>query len=203
MAARANPKKKKAAAAKGRVPSRGTVAKLPKPTKRKKGRRGDNSGDHSVPDEIYERHLAKIDTTSKAMEKAKEAFDQAKGVHQSAYKAAKGDGCDIDAIRLARKLDKQDAGVTQVTYANVSRVLNLIGSPLGSEQMDLFGAIAPAKPAEEAPGIRGLKAGEAGLGRDANPYDPGSQAYQAYDEQWLAGQKRIVDRMGNGSESVN
>lgn len=198
MANRASAKSKKART--GKVVSRGRVAVLPKQSKAAKGKGkkrgiGDNSGS-GVPDEIYERHIAKIDSTSKAMNKAKEAFDQAKGMHQSAYKAAKGDGVDIDAVRLARKLDKQDAGVTQILYANTARVLNLMGSPLGEEQMDLFGAINP-KPPEEAPGVRGLKAGEAGVDRTANPYKPGSSEYQAYDDQWLVGQSRIAERMGS------
>ena len=86
---------KKTAKSRGVVKSRGTVAVLPKRKAKRRGR-GDNSGDHSVPDEVYERHLAKIDSTAKAMERAKAEYDQAKGVHQSAFKAAKGDGCDID-----------------------------------------------------------------------------------------------------------
>lgn len=191
--AKARPKAK---AAKGKVKGKGAIAVLPKQSKAKSGKKrriGDNSGS-GVPDEIYERHLAKIASTAKAMETAKEAFDQAKGVHQSAYKAAKGDGCDIDSIRLARRLDKQDAGVTQILYANTARVLNLMGSPLGEEQMDLFGAINP-KPAEEAPGVRGLKAGEAGRPRTENPFAAGSTEYQAYDDQWLEGQKRIASRI--------
>lgn len=199
MASRANPKKK-AAAAKGKVTSRGTVAKLPKQTKRKKGRRGDNSGDHSVPDEVYERHLAKIDTTSKAMEKAKEAFDQAKGVHQSTYKAAKGDGCDVDAIREARRLDKQDVGVTQTTYANISRVLNLMGSTLGSGQMDLFGAIArPDKKGDDnTPGkdafLQGEQAGKEAVDAGSNPFTPGSLKFGQWAEGWAKGQKTNTDK---------
>lgn len=196
MAARASGKKKivkKKLPMKGdsRQASRGRVAKTSK-----KRRRGDNSGDHSVPDEIYERHIAKIDTTAKAMEKAKEAFDQAKGVHQSAYKAAKGDGCDIDAIRLARKLDKQDAGVTQITYANVSRVLNLMGSPLGSDQLDLFGAIAgPAVVAKVDPMAQGLRAGRDGENRSNNPFSPGSDDFKTWDDYWITGQSEIVAKM--------
>lgn len=195
MATRASGKKK----TKGKIPmkgdprkgSRGKVAKVAK----KRGR-GDNSGDHAVPDEVYERHLSKIDSTAKAMEKAKEAYDQAKGVHQSAYKAAKNDGCDIDAIRLARKLDKQDAGVTQVTYANVSRVLNIMGSPLGSQQLDLFGSIAqPEVQAKVDPGAQGLNAGRNGENRGNNPFNPGTPEFEQWDGSWIKGQAEIVKTM--------
>lgn len=194
MASRANPKKK-AAAAKGKVPSRGRVATLPKKTKAKKRRRGDNSGDHSVPDEVYERHLAKINSTEKAMQKAKEEFDQAKGVHQSAYKAAKGDGCDIDAIKLARNLDQQDHGVTQITYANVARVLNLLESPLGSAQMDLFGAIVTVDSPKVDPFVRGEADGKAAVDAGDNPYNAGSSEFQRWAEGWAKGQQENMDAL--------
>lgn len=184
MAPRAKPKAKKASASKGKVPSRGTVATLPKQTKGKKRRMGDNSG--KIPDEVYERHLAKIDTTGKAMDKAKEAYDQAKGVHQSAFKAAKGDGCDIDAIRLARKLDKQDAGVTQVTYANAARVLNLMGSALGEEQLNLFGSIVEPPPKVDV-ALQGQQAGKNAEPASNNPYLQGTEDHVIWSENHKVG----------------
>lgn len=194
MAARANPKNKaKAKAAKGKVPSRGTVATLPNKAKNKKRRRGDNSGDHSVPDEVYERHLAKINSTEKAMQKAKEEFDQAKGVHQSAYKAAKGDGCDIDAIKHARKLDSQDHGMTQIMYANVARVLNIMESPLGSEQMDLFGAITAIAKTDVDPAKAGFKAGVEAQPVENNPFMPGSEDFVAWANAYAEGQQKNMD----------
>lgn len=190
MAARAKPKAKKKAAS-GKVPSRGKVATLPK--RKKRGRRGDNSGDHSVLDEVYERHLHKINSTEKAMQKAKEEFDQAKGVHQSAYKSAKGDGCDIDAIKLARKLDTQDHGVTQITYANVARVLNLMESPLGSKQLDLFGAIAAAEPPKPDPAVEGLKAGKEGAPAENNPHPVGTDDFAAWANSHKRGLKETTE----------
>jgi hypothetical protein len=152
---------------------------------------------------VYERHLAKIDSTAKAMEKAKEAYDQAKGVHQSAFKAAKGDGCDIDAIRLARKLDKQDAGVTQITYANVSRVLNIMGSPLGDGQLDLFGAIAqPDKKGDDNTDgkdayLLGEQAGKDAVNADANPFTPGSLKFGQWASGWEKGQNANREKFLN------
>lgn len=194
MATRANAKNRKAKT--GKIVSRGKVATLPKSAMKAKGKKrgiGHNSGG-GIPDEIYERHLAKIDTTAKAMEKAKEAFDQAKGVHQSAYKTAKNDGCDIDAIRLARKLDKQDHGVTQVTYANVARVLNIMGSPLGAEQLDLFGSIVEPSPAVDV-ALQGQNAGKNGEPMTNNPWPPGSEDFQVWHENWTLGQSQIAEGM--------
>jgi hypothetical protein len=177
------------------------VATLPKQSKRKRGK-GDNSGDYAVPDEVYERHLAKINSTEKAMDKAKIEYDQAKGVHQSAYKAAKGDGCEIDAIRLARKLDKQDHGLTQIIYANVARVLNIMDSPLGSKQLDLFGAIVAATPAPADPGRLGEQAGREAVDAGANPYTPGSDDFVVWADGWARGQQANAEKF-QASQTVN
>lgn len=193
MAERARSKKKPGA---GKVKSRGRVATLPKKSKRG---RGDNSGDHSVPDEVYERHLAKINSTEKAMDRAKAEYDQAKGVHQSAYKAAKSDGCDIDAIKRARKLDAQDHGIVQITYANVARVLNIMGSPLGSQQLDLFGSITAPAASPIDPYVRGEADGKAAVDPGGNPYTPGSEEFQRYAEGWAAGQQANMDAMAGST----
>ena len=161
---------------------------------RKRGR-GDNSGDRSVPDEVYERHLSKIESTAKAMDKAKEAYDQARGVHQNAFKAAKEDGCNTDAIRIARKLDKLDHGAVVIDYADVGRVLTLMRSPLGSGQLDLFGGIsAPEKAATVDPAAQGLRAGRAAEPAENNPHPPGSAEFQAWAENWAAGQKENAEK---------
>lgn len=193
MASRAKAPKRKAAAKgkKGKIVSRGTVAVLPKQSKARVKKRGigDNSGDHRVPDEVYERHLSKINTTEKAMERAKAEYDQAKGVHQNAYKAAKNDGCNTDAIRLARKLDKMDHGAVVTDYADVGRVLNIMRSPLGSEQMDLFGSIsAPAVEVDVA--LQGLNAGKNAEPIDNCPYPAGSENYVMWRDNWEKGQEQ-------------
>lgn len=192
MANRAKPRAR-TKAARGKIKSRGKVATLPKQSRKAKGGIGHNSGG-GIPNEVYERHLAKIDTTAKAMEKAKESFDQAKGVHQSAYKAAKSDGCDTDAIRLARKLEKQDHGVTQVTYANVARILNIMGSPLGSEQLNLFGAIETPSPKVDA-NLQGQMAGKNAEPAENNPFDPGTDNFQQWAEGWVTGQEMNQDTL--------
>lgn len=202
MAERAKGKAKAKSAKGGKVKSRGRVATLPKQSKPKKRGVGDNSGDHKVPDEVYERHLSKINSTEKSMEKAKVEYDQAKGVHQSAYKSAKNDGCNIDAIRLARKLDKMDHGAVVIDYADVGRVLNLMKSPLGDTQLDLFGSMV-SSPAKESPSLAGAHAGKNGERRDGNPFMPGTAEFQEYDASWLAEQKKIAGEMGEGSPSVN
>jgi len=197
MAERARAKKK-AAKGTGRVPSRGTVATLPKSAKakgKKKPDIGHNSGMHKVPDEVYDRHLAKINSSEKSMQKAKAEYDQARGVHQSAFKAAKNDGCNIDAIRLARKLDSMDHGAVVTDYADVGRVLNLMKSPLGSQQMDLFGSITPPEPPVDA-ALQGQMAGRNGEPAQNNPHTPGTENFTIWAENWVAGQGQLQDGIG-------
>lgn len=191
MAERARSSKSKKASAKKKAPkgaqaSRGKVARVAK-----KGGRGDNSGDHSVPDEVYDRHLKKIDTTAKAMEKAKLEYDQKKGEHRSAFRAAKDDGCDIDAIRLARQLDKQDHGIVITTYSNTGRVLALMQSPL-AEQLDLFQEMAPAVKKVEDEGIDQALAGAHAFSNEEpignNPWTPGTMKFGQWEAGWLRAQ---------------
>lgn len=154
--------------------------------KAKKAGIGHNSG--QVPDEVYERHLRKIDQTANAMDKAKEVYDQAKGVHQSAYKAAKEDGCNIDGIKLARKLDQQDAGAVVINYADTGRILRLMRSPL-SVQMSLFDDIQLPKDVQAA--MDGKNAGRLSAARDTNPHQQGTAEYEHWDSSWVAAQQEL------------
>lgn len=185
----------------GKIKSRGTVAELPKSAKRKPGI-GHNGGGPS--DELYARHWEKIESTSKAAEKAKEAYDQAKGVHQAAYKQAKQDGCDTDAIRLLRKLHKQDQGVVTMMYSNVARVARIVGSPYGPEQLGLFDNMeSPAGSPKVDANLQGQMAGKQGEPRDNNPFSPGSDDYQTWDDGWMTGQKMIAEGMRPEGSAVN
>lgn len=179
MAERARSKAKKTTTKGGKTVSRGKVAKTkPGP--------GHNSG--GVPDEVYERHLKKIETTDRAMAKAKEEYDQTKGVHQQAYKAAKADGCDIDAIKLARKLDQRDAGVVAIQYSETGRILKLMGSPL-SVEMKLFDDIE--LPIATKASLDGKQAGAMSAPRDSNPHRQGTPEYVAWDDAYVAAQSNL------------
>lgn len=168
--------------------SKRKALKAPKP-----GKAGHNSG--SVPDEVYERHLDKIETTSKAMDKAKEAYDQAKGVHQAAFKAAKGDGVNTDAVRLARSLHKRDHGVVAQDFADTGRVLRLINSPLGT-QFGLFADVELPKPVSAV--LQGQHAGKNGEDRQNNPFPPNTDEFVQWDGGWMEKQAEMVRKMGPG-----
>lgn len=172
------------ASGKTKAKAKGTKPKV----KAKKGKRGigDNSG--QIPDEVYERHLKKIEQTAKAMDKAKLEYDQAKGVHQSAYKAAKGDGCNIDAIKLARKLDELDAGTVAIEYSECGRILKLMKSPL-SIQLSLFEEIEIPKDVQAA--TDGKNAGALSAPRDSNPHKAGTPEFAAWDENYVSAQSNL------------
>lgn len=192
MAERARAKGKKATAKKkapkGAQASRGKVAK----TAAKPGI-GHNSG--SVPDEVYDRHLKRIDQTAKAMDKAKLEYDQKKGEHRSAFRAAKDDGVNIDAVRIARELDKQDAGVVVTNYSDVGRVLRLMESPL-ADQMDLFQNIEVPLPANAT--LAGTQAFKSGNDRSTNPYKAGTAEYVNFDTAWKAEADKATLKDGEG-----
>src|SRR5262245_57179886 len=108
---------------------RKTKTEKPKAAKqRAAAREGHNSGE--VPDSVYQRYLIKIEAASVRLDKTKEIYDQAKGELRSVYAAAKNDGCNIDAIKNARKLDEQDLSTVAMDYADTGRVLRLMKSPL-------------------------------------------------------------------------
>lgn len=174
-----------------------TAAKAKGATRRGQppGKGHNSSATHAVPDEVYARHLDKIERTGRAMERAKEAYDQAKSAHQNAYKQAGEDGCDKDAIRLARKLDKQDHGIIHTTYSNVARVLNLMGSKLGSEQLGLFDNLPGALPVPTALEM-GERAGRAGDPMSGGGHKPGTEAFAQWEEGWRIGQQTLQAGIG-------
>src|SRR5262245_30319138 len=76
---------------------------------------GHNSG--AIPDEVYHRWLSKIELADNAHQRAHAAAKTKKSELSNTYKAAKNDGCDVDAIREARRLDKLDRNQVAMHYA--------------------------------------------------------------------------------------
>lgn len=202
MAERARARKK-VGKGKGKVPSRGTVATLPK----KKGKRGigDNSGLHAVPDEVIGRHLDTLKAKKKALDKVvadyKEDLDQARGVYRSARKLAKKEGVNLKAFDIMSELESEDMGHVQVNYADVARYQKITDSPL--LQLEMFaGMLAPEPKVDVA--LQGQQAGKEGANRDSNPHKPGSDDFQVWDENWMVGQGQIANKMAkSGGATIN
>lgn len=180
---------------------KGSVATLPKGKRGKKARAGNN--EHAVSDDVILSHMAKIDRTGKDMAKAKEEYDQKKGVHQSAFKAAKEVGIDIDALRFTRKTMKRDAGVVVQEFAQVHRMLTLAKHELGADQLDLFGGITAATVAAVDPKQQGIMAGRNAEPADVNPHKPGSEEFVTWAEGWEAGQQENREKFKGTGAAIN
>lgn len=147
---------------------------------------GHNSG--GIPDEVRQRWWDKIDQLARAVERAKTPYDSAKGKLQNAYKAAEEDGVDTDALRAARKAQKQDRAQFAMTYRETGRFLRLIKSPLADpEQLNLFAD--PEWPEPVNANLAGYQVGKAGGPIDENPHTPGTANFT----QWRTGHELGVD----------
>ncbi len=192
MATRASGKKK--SAAKGKVPSRGKVATLPKQSKRKRGGIGDNSGLHAVDDSIIERNLDALKAKKKALDKVvadyKEDLDQARGVYRSARKLAKKEGVNLKAFDIMHALESEDMGHVQVNYADVARYQKITDSPL--LQLEMFSSMLAPEPTVDV-ALQGLNAGKGGEPASNNPFGPGTDEFMLWDKNHKLGVEQAVD----------
>lgn len=149
-------------------------------------RAGHNSGE--VPDEVYRRWLPKIELATKVFDSAAKIAKKRQSELAAVFKAAGNDGCHRDAIKRARKLDKQDRVQLAIEFSETDRVLRLMGSPL-----DLFKDIK--RPEIVSPYLRGQQAGRRGDGADTNPEIPGSEAFMDWASGWENGQQSNRDAL--------
>lgn len=153
---------------------------------------GHNSG--AVPDEVYRRWLPKVEIAKKALDKATDARRQKNGEYRAILKAAKDDGCNVEAIVRARDLHDQDHTIVVVDYYDIGRVLRIIKSPLVT-QLELFADQDLPAPANAR--LAGYHAGKNGEGADNNPYQAGTDEHVQWREGCCEGQASIVSRMGD------
>lgn len=195
MANRARPKTaKKKSAAKGRVPSRGTVATLPRQSKskRKRGGIGDNSGLHALSDNDVLYHQDQLDVGRRKIKTLAEEMTQLRGVYQSKRKTAKKAGFNLDAYDINVKLENLDMGKVQVDYADAGRYLKVRGSPL-AEQLMLFQNMETPAPKVDA-NLQGQQAGKNAENAENNPFKPGTDEFVSWAEGWATGQAMNADK---------
>lgn len=135
---------------------------------------------------------------------------------QTAKKAAKGDGLDLDAMRLLSGLSKLDTDVAEMRIRKTFAYAAWLEMPIGSQtamfpdaKPDPVPAEATEKHREWVAGDAGRKAGEAGHPRETNPYSaaPGSFEFAAWEKSWKRGhagftknQKTIAQEMGENAK---
>jgi hypothetical protein len=140
---------------------------------------------------------------AKEAEPYKEAEKAALGEYRSFLKVAKKAGVSVEALTAVLAMEKQDRDVTIAEERQKIRLMALSGE-FPSIQTDLFDGLDLAPPeGEEADKIaaeraydEGVFAGSEGkLTRDGNKHVPGSEAYDAWDRGWLAGQKTLAEQL--------
>ena len=161
----------------------------------KNAKAGHNSGE--VPAETIARHIDLIKASEIEWREARDKAAELQGVLRNRYKVAKGDGVDIDSLKLAFRIAERAMGEVVSEQRNVGRYLKIMGSPLGTqwslfEEPDADGA----KPDATA---KGEQAGREGADRDSNPYSPGTPDWFAFNNGWQAGQDTIAATLGRGN----
>jgi hypothetical protein len=133
------------------------------------------------------RWLAKVNTAALAYDKAHEAAKKLKSQLSNVYAGAKDDGCNIDALKQARKLDRRDRAEVAADYTATGDWLRLMDSPL--VQLELF------KQPEWWPepvnaNLQGYRVGRAGGDVVSEcPYEPGTDAFIAFRAGYDTGQQ--------------
>jgi hypothetical protein len=171
------------------------IEKLAKSAKDANSKAGHNSGE--VPDETIARHVDLIKASEIEWREARDKAAELQGVLRNRYKVAKGDGVDIDSLKLAFRIAERSSGEVIEEQRNLGRYLKIMGCPLGHqwslfEEPDADGA----KPDATA---RGEQAGREGADRDSNPYSPGTPDWFAFNNGWQAGQDSIAATLGRGN----
>lgn len=196
MAERARAKGKKATtkkkAPKGAQASRGKVAKMAKA-----GSVGHNSQNAGLSDDEVRIEINRLNRLYADWEKANAEAKQVKGVYQSARKAAKKNGLNIDAYTQARDLDRQDHGRVLVDAADAGRYLRIMKSPLAL-QMDLFQNLEAPPPTVDV-ALQGQQAGKNAEPASNNPYTPGSDDFNIWAENHALGLKQVADGFRGGA----
>ena len=102
---------------------------------KKRGTEGKNVGEAS--DETVGMHVNLIKAAEIEWRELRDKASQAQGVLRQRYKVAKGDGVDVDSLKLAFRFAERATGEVISEQRNVGRYLKIMGSPLGT-QWSLF-----------------------------------------------------------------
>jgi hypothetical protein len=159
--------------------------------------KGKNVGDAS--DETVGMHVNLIKAAEIEWRALRDQASQAQGVLRNRYKVAKGDGVDVDSLKLAFRISERSTGEVVSEQRNVGRYLRIMGSPLGTQwslfdEPDADGASLDAT-------ARGEQDGKEGLDRASNPYAPGSSDWFAYNNAWQMAQDKLAEGLGRGNDA--
>lgn len=172
-----------------------TLSKAAAAENAKKSKKGKNVGEAS--DQTLDMHINLIKAAEIEWRELRDKASQAQGVLRNRYKVAKGDGVDVDSLKLAFRIAERSTGEVISEQRNVGRYLKIMGSPLGT-QWSLFDQ-------EDEEGVtldataKGEQAGREGADRESNPYTPGKPDWFAWNNGWQTGQDAIAATLGRGN----
>ena len=172
------------------------IERLTASAKKENAKKGKNIGEAS--DETVGMHVNLIKAAEIEWRELRDKASQAQGVLRNRYKVAKGDGVDVDSLKLAFRIAERATGEVIAEQRNLGRYLKIMGSPLGHqwslfEEPDADGASLDAA-------AQGEQAGREGADRSANPYQPGTPNWFSWNNSWQVGQDVIADTLGRGSD---
>lgn len=166
----------------------------------RKAKKGDNNPPSGPDDKVIAVHHKAMNSKWADVETAKKAYDQAKGVYQSARKAAKAQGINLNAYDINRELEKQDLGHVQIDYADARKYQEIMESPL--LELDLFkGVEMPVQTRDSF--LQGQQAYDNNEKLDNNPHLQGSELFEKWREGWIAKQKATAMEMAPAAGAVN
>lgn len=176
------------------------IEKLAKSAAEANAKAGHNSGE--VPDETIARHVDLIKAAEIEWREARDKAAELQGVLRNRYKVAKGDGVDIDSLKLAFRIAERASGEVVSEQRNVGRYLRIMGSPLGT-QWSLFDGDAGGEGKAAVGALDAELQGQAAWRNkeppENNPFTPGTENFV----QWATGygnaEAAALQQIGRGN----
>lgn len=169
------------------------IEKLASAARAANAKAGKNIGEAS--DETVGMHVNLIKAAEVEWRELRDKASRAQGVLRNRYKVAKGDGVDVDSLKLAFRIAERATGEVVSEQRNVGRYLRIMGSPLGT-QWPLFDSEDAVETVD--PAAQGEHAGLNGEPRENNPYTPATTPWFMWNNGYQVGQDKLAGSFGGG-----
>lgn len=163
------------------------IEQLAEQARKKNEKAGKKANAGDVAEETVSMHIMLIKAAEGEWREARDKASELQGVLRNRYKVAKGDGVDIDSLKLAFRIAERSSGEVVSEQRNVGRYLRIMGSPLGTqwnlfeEGVDEDRPVNGDTPRISEPELAGQHAASNGEPRSNNPHQPGSQDFIDWD----------------------
>ena len=155
---------------------------------------GKNVGEAA--DETVGMHVNLIKAAKVEWRELRDKASQAQGVLRNRYKVAKGDGVDVDSLKLAFRISERASGEVVAEQRNVGRYLRIMGSPLGT-QWSLFDSEEAAETID--PAAQGEQAGLNAEPKENNPHTPGTTPWFTWNNGHQVGAEKLAENLRTGN----